>query len=74
MFAPVLLALVALSASTSASSNALVERASATCSSKPVCPREAGCLTTTTNGAKFFLQCSTDYDGTVIGTDQVFLP
>jgi hypothetical protein len=70
MFVPVLLALLALSGCI----KALVQRALATCSSTPVGPREANCLATTVNGAKFFLQCSTDYDGNVIGMEQIRLP
>jgi hypothetical protein len=67
MFATMLLALAALSAST----DALLPQAAATCSSVPQCPAETGCVTTTTNGAKFLMQCDTDFDSTLLGTDQV---
>jgi hypothetical protein len=67
MFAPILLALAALSAST----DALVPQAVAKCSSVPKCPAEEGCITTTANGAKFLMQCNTDFDSNLRGTDQV---
>jgi hypothetical protein len=67
MMTPVVLLLATLSAPVAT----LVSRADDTCSIIPQCPDEDGCTTTTANGAKFQLHCSTDFSGPSIATTQV---
>jgi hypothetical protein len=67
MMTPFVLLLAVLSAPIAA----LVSRDDGTCSVIPQCPDEDGCTTTTANGAKFQLHCSTDFSGPSIATTQV---